>query len=135
MLALRSDINDLLRELITLGCVEISEPGDLLNDPEIAACVEIETVDLQQFNAGKDSINALGTESTLLLRSWTPAAAESSLLSVLSRHTCAWESHFPRPEELPGAPIKLRFPKLFGPFFRRKGKPFDPLAIAAQNAI
>ena len=51
LLVSRTDKESLLRELILLGCVEVSEPDDLLDDPEFAELVVRENADLERYRA------------------------------------------------------------------------------------
>ncbi len=45
--AVRSQKEDLLRELLLLGCVEVSEPEELLSNPQISMIVKRETSELE----------------------------------------------------------------------------------------
>jgi V/A-type H+-transporting ATPase subunit I len=47
--AVRSQKEELLRELMLLGCVEISEPEELLCDPQIARLTQRETGELEKY--------------------------------------------------------------------------------------
>ena len=51
LLISRADKEDLLRELMLLGCVEVSEPDGLLEDAELAALVACERAGLDQCRA------------------------------------------------------------------------------------
>jgi V/A-type H+-transporting ATPase subunit I len=58
--AVRSQKDDLLRELMLLGCVEVSEPESLLADPEVALMARRETSALEKHKADSALIrNAL----------------------------------------------------------------------------
>jgi len=52
----RADKDDVLRELMLLGCVEVSEPDELLGDPELANLVVRESSDLEQFRSEHASL-------------------------------------------------------------------------------
>ena len=56
LLAVRSQREDLLKELMLLGCVEISDPQMLLEDHELASLVKIETSELGKFRQEYESL-------------------------------------------------------------------------------
>jgi V/A-type H+-transporting ATPase subunit I len=47
--AVRSQKDDLLRELMLLGCLELSEPEALLSDPQVAMIARRETSELEKY--------------------------------------------------------------------------------------
>jgi len=51
LLVSRTDREDILRELMLLGCVEVSEPDELMSDPEVSALVERENAELDRHKA------------------------------------------------------------------------------------
>ena len=51
LLASRSDKETLLQDLVLLGCVEVSEPDSLLDDPDIASLVSRENAELELYRA------------------------------------------------------------------------------------
>lgn len=51
LLISRADREDVLRDLLLLGCVEVSEPDALLADPEFAAAVEIENAESDRYRS------------------------------------------------------------------------------------
>jgi V/A-type H+-transporting ATPase subunit I len=58
--AVRSQKDELLRELMLLGCLEISEPEALLSDPQVAMLVKRETSELEKYRGYSAQIaNAL----------------------------------------------------------------------------
>jgi V/A-type H+-transporting ATPase subunit I len=55
--AVRSQKEELLRELMLLGCVEVSEPEALLCDPQIAMIAQRETSDLEKYRGYSARMN------------------------------------------------------------------------------
>ena len=53
-----------------------------------------------------------GTDSTLLLEGWMPAAREEELAEVFERFDCAWDSSEPEEDEYPQVPVQLKNNKL-----------------------
>ena len=51
LLSSRADREDILRELLLMGCVEVSEPDELLEDSEFNALVGRENAELDRYNA------------------------------------------------------------------------------------
>ena len=127
LIIVREDLQRVLTELIRLGCVEVTDPEDLLENPLMNSLVEREIVNLDSYNANLDSIALLGTHSTMLLAGWLPARSEPELAAQLSKYLCAWEILSPSFEEQEKIPVKLRLPKLFGLLYRGEGKPFNPI--------
>jgi V/A-type H+-transporting ATPase subunit I len=56
LIALRSQKDELLRELMLLGCVQVSEPEDLLANPEITAIAARETSELELYRANRANL-------------------------------------------------------------------------------
>ena len=56
LLVSRADKEDILRELMLLGRVEVSEPDDLLGDPEFADVVERENAELDRYRSDHASL-------------------------------------------------------------------------------
>ena len=54
----RSDVANVLRELILLGCVEVSEPAELREDEELADFFKREDADIESCRADFDVITA-----------------------------------------------------------------------------
>lgn len=54
--AVRSQKEDLLSDLMRLGCVELSEPASLLNDPELLSMLKNETSDLEIYRSEHQSL-------------------------------------------------------------------------------
>ena len=127
LLIIRDDIDSILRELILLGCVEVSEPDLKLDNPEIDKLVSRETVELNDYNTNQEKLALLGTTSTLLLSGWIPASSKPDLISRLTDHVCAWEIEDPSPDELENVPVKLFCPGFFGKMRLGGRRPFTPL--------
>ena len=128
MIIFRADKDALFRELILLGCIDVSAPDKLLEGAELNALVDIETIELEQYRANREKLAAHGTDYTLLITGWLPSKSEPKLLDVLSKYVCAWDIQNPSPDEYNDIPVKLKWPKIFGIFYRESGKPFSPLA-------
>jgi len=71
----------------------------------------------------------LGTDYTLILTGWTPAASENVLIQKLSQYTCAWQISDPSHGEGENVPIKLTGPKFLGKFNKDGGKQFQPMTV------
>jgi V/A-type H+-transporting ATPase subunit I len=80
LIGLRAQKNDLLRELMLIGCVEVSEPEDLLSHPEIASLTRRETSQLEQFR--------------------TDYAAVSRALDIIKRYAPVKTSPFARRQDV-----------------------------------
>ena len=124
----REDFESILRELILLGCVEVSGPLDLTENKDSAPCFSYETFALDQLSANLDSIELLGTRHTLLFSGWTTVRSESQLISKLNNYICAWEIEDLSTEDTLIAPVDLCCPNLFGKLRRGGRKQFAPLA-------
>ena len=124
----RGDIENILRELTNLGCVEISEPPDLIDNQDLASCFAREMIALDQFGANLDNIELYGTRHALLLSGWIPVRYEADLASRLNDHLCAWALEEPANDEIINVPIDLCCPGIFGKLRRGGRKQFSPLA-------
>jgi V/A-type H+-transporting ATPase subunit I len=80
LIGLRAQKDDLLRELMLIGCVEVSEPEDLLSHPEIASLTRRETSQLEQFR--------------------TDYAAVSRALDIIKRYAPVKTSPFARRQDV-----------------------------------
>ena len=127
LLATRRDMDNVLLDLIDLGCVEVSEPDALPDDTEIQDFVSCEVIEIDNLGANIESLVLLGTRHTLLLCGWVPSKSAGDLLSRLSNYLCAWEIVDPLPDERELVPVKLRCPGFFGKFRLAGRKPFRPL--------
>lgn len=129
LIILRKDLEEILNELLLLGCAEPAERGDLLADAELAALGGPEDIELSKYRANKERITLFGTEYTILLTGWVPASSENELLANLSKYMIAWDFQYPSPDEYGKAPVQLKMPKISRIFYRGAGKPFTPLSI------
>ena len=132
LLIARKDFDNVLREIIHLGCVEVSEPDKLLEDPELASLVKRENFELDTYDTNRENLVLLGTHYTLLLTGWTPSQSEPNLTSILSNYICAWEFKDLSPGEKEIAPVRLCCPKFFRKFRLAGRKEFEPLATKDQ---
>jgi len=127
LIVARTDFENVLHELILLGCVEITDPDEFWDNPELSGLAVRDVVTLDKFHASQDSIVILKTQYTALLTGWVAVRSEPSLTAQLSKFICAWEFEPPQPDGHDNPPVKLRWPKLFGVFYKGGGKTFDPL--------
>jgi len=127
--ASRGDMENVLRELILLGCVEVYDPEDLPDDLGISNAVWREAFELEEYNATSERIVLLATEYTFLLYGWFAAGSEPGLSARLSDYTCAWETSDLTPDEFDVAPAKLCCPGFFGKMRLSGRKLFDPLRV------
>ena len=132
ILVTREDMESFFTELVSLGCVEITEAEDFPADSELHALVKREIVDLTPFNANKDSISVLGTKYTVSLTGWLPSHCEPGLLPLLKNCMCAWELSDPSADELDIAPIELSCPWFFGKYRLAGRKLFAPLRLSSE---
>lgn len=132
LLASREDMENILRDLILLGCVDVSEPDALLEGQELTSGAKLEILALDQLNANRDSIVLIGTHYTLSLSGWMAAGAEAELLSVLGNYVCAWSIENPTPDEFSNMPVDLCCPDFLGKLRRRGRRKFDPLMAAGH---
>jgi len=125
----RADLEPVLREILQLGCVEVSEPDEPGESLEQSSAVTLEAVNLSGTGANRERIVMLGTEYTIILTGWISPRMEADLESLLKKYTCAWEIELPSPDELETAPVILRFPWFFGTLRGKNRRLFTPLAI------
>jgi len=127
LLTTRDDIESILRDLILLGCVEVSEPDEFYEGTELVQAIRPESFSLAEYGANKDSLILLGTQYTLLLIGWVPDQSKPELVSMLSERVCAWEIVDPSPDEKPNVPVQLRCHWFFGELRLGSRRSFDPL--------
>ena len=133
LLAVRDEMENVLRELINLGCVDVYDPVDLLEDHEIISVATKEIVSIDQLCASRDSIAMLGTQYTLMLSGWMSARSEADLQTKLTNHLCAWEISDPTPDEADVAPVDLCCPGFFGKLRSGGRKQFSPLKTGIKS--
>ena len=124
----RADFENVLRDIIIMGCLEATAPDEFQPFDDSGAIPIRETVELEKYSAHQDTISVIGTQYALSLTGWITARSEQELVSQLSKYICAYEIENPSQDELADVPIKLRWPKLFGIFKKNAGKQFCPLA-------
>jgi len=127
LIAAHTDFENVLHELILLGCVEITDPDELFRNPELGGLTTREIVTLDRFNANRDSIAVHKTQYTVLLTGWIAVRSEVAFSEQMSKFICAWEFESPQPNERDSVPVKLRWPKLFKAFNKDGRKEFNPL--------
>ena len=123
----RSDIVNVISELLYLECVEPIEPELTLDPPELTPLVKREVMELDAYGANKDSITLLATQYTYSLTGWLPAQSEYALASVLSGFTCSWVVEDPHPNDYENIPVLIKVPQLFGKLRSGGRRVFDPL--------
>jgi hypothetical protein len=133
LIVLRADLDDVIRDMILIGCIDVGDPGELLEDRELAKYVWREEISLEQLQANKGNLPALATNYTILLTGWIPAVSESRLLLKLSKYICASEIADPSPDEYNKIPVKLKWPNLFGRFYKNSQNLFSPLAKKSES--
>jgi len=122
-----ADLVNIISELIDLECVEPIEPEVTFEPPELASFVKREVMELDSYDANKESISLLMTQYTYILAGWMPAEFESELASVLSGFTCAWSYDDPLPNESDDLPVYIKYPQVFGKLRSGGRKVFEPL--------
>ena len=118
---------EIIRDIINLGCVDVSDVDDLLSAEGLDALVSREVYPIIEYDANRESVELLATKSTYTLIGWIPARCESVVKSMLSSHICAWELESPSPDEMANAPIDLIRPKLFNKLRSKNRRIISPL--------
>ena len=135
ILAAREDMENILSELMLLGCADISEPDDLPEDFGPASDVMREIINLDGQSANRESISVLGTRYTLSLSGWMTAKSETELVSKLADYVCAWDIADQAPGDSDKVPVVQRCPGFFGKLRRGGRNRFDPLKSSVQLPI
>ena len=123
-----SDIVNVISELIDLECVEPIDPELTLDPPELTDLVKREVIELDGFEANKDSLLLLTTQYTYTLTGWMPAEYESLLASALAGFTCSWTVEDPFPYDYDTIPVHVKYPQVFGKFRSGGRRVFEPLS-------
>ena len=123
-----SDIVNVLSELIDLECVEPIEPEVTLDPPELTELLKREIMELDVYEANKNSITLLSTQYTYILIGWMPGEFEPELSSALSGFTCSWTVEDPFPYDYDDIPVYMKYPQLFGKLRSGGRRVFDPLS-------
>jgi len=129
----REDIENILRELIALGCFEVSEPHDLLAGLKLPPGFSLEILPIDHLGAGKESIELLGTQHTIMLSGWITSRSEASVESKLENSNCTWEIEIPSAEESMHTPVDLCCPNFFGKLRRGGRRQFVPLVTKTRK--
>jgi len=116
LIVARSEIDRFLKDLVLLGCLEVSDPDYPPEESSPAPFLRPVILDLDKLDANRDSMTLLGTEYTLILYGWLPARSENALVAMLAGYSCAWDIEELAPDDYDSAPAVLSFPKLFGKF-------------------
>jgi len=122
------DIVSIISELIILECVEPIVPEISLDPPELTELVRREVMELDDYDANKESITLLATQYTYTLVGWIPAEYESELSSILSEFEVAWVFEDPHPYDYDDIPVHIKYPQLFGKLRSGGRRVFEPLA-------
>jgi len=123
-----SDIVNIISELIMLECVEPLEPEITLDPPELTDLVRREVMELDDYDANKESIVLLATQYTYTLVGWIPAEYEAELSSILTEFECAWIFEDPHPYDYDNIPVHIKYPQLFGKLRSGGRRVFEPLS-------
>ena len=133
LISAREAMESILRDLIDLGCIDVSEQTDLLGNIESSAGVARESYCLRELDANYENLEMLGTQHTLMLFGWAAASSETALKSKLNNHICAWEIDDPSPDESANAPVKLCCPFFFGKLRMGGHRSFAPLVQSTKH--
>jgi len=128
LIVAQSDIVNVISELIHLECVEPVEPELTLDPPELTDLVKREIIELDGFEANKDSIQLLTTQYTYTLVGWMPADSEQELSAALSAFTCSWTIDDPFPYDYDDIPVLIKYPQMFGKLRSGGRRVFEPLS-------
>jgi vacuolar-type H+-ATPase subunit I/STV1 len=128
LIVAHTDIVSVISELITLECVEPIEPEITLDPPELTDLVGREIMELDVYEANKESITLLTTQYTYTLIGWVPEEFEPELTMFLSRYTCSWSLEDPHPYNYDEIPVIVKYPQVFGKFRSGGRRVFEPLA-------
>ena len=122
-----SDIVSVISELIDLECVEPLEPELTLEPPGINDLIKVESMELDAFEASRDSITLLSTQFTYILTGWIPADYEPDLITALSGFLCSWTLDDPFPYDYDNIPVQIKYPQVFGKMRSGGRRVFEPL--------
>jgi len=128
LIVAHSDMVNILFELIDLECVEPIEPELTMDPPELTDLIKREVMDLESYEANKESLLLLATQYTYTLMGWVPAEFEPELASVLSGFTCSWSFDDPFPYDYDDIPVYIKYPQLFGKLRSGGRRVFEPLS-------
>ena len=127
LLSTREEMGNVMRELIHLGCVDVSEPDELAYGPELQDFLKLEEFMLDELSANRERLVLIGTQYTLLLTGWLTQRSAQILISRLPHYFCAWALEDPSPDEREIIPVELCCPGFFGKLRLAGRKRFAPL--------
>jgi len=116
ILVVREDLKNLLRELISLGLIQLTEPEEWHDASTPHGMVKREVIDITDYGANLDTLSALGTHFTIYFTGWIQSKSEPEMVKMLKNHTCAWCLGEPTPDEALLAPVELRFPQFLSKY-------------------
>jgi vacuolar-type H+-ATPase subunit I/STV1 len=122
------DIVNVISELISLECFEPLEPEVTLDPPELTDLLRREVMELDVYEANKESLVLLATQYTYTMTGWVPGQFEPALTTMLSGFTCSWSIEDPRQDESLEIPIFMKHPQVFGRLRSGGRRVFEPLA-------
>jgi len=128
LIVAHTDIVSIISELIILECVEPIEPELTLDPPELTDLVRHEVMELDDYDANKESIVLLATQYTYTIVGWIPAEFEQEINMVLSDFQCAWSVEDPHPYDYDSIPVYIKYPQLFGKLRSGGRRVFEPLS-------
>jgi vacuolar-type H+-ATPase subunit I/STV1 len=123
-----SDIVNVISELMYLACVEPLEPELTLDPPELTELLRREVMELDAYEANRESITLLATQYTYTLIGWMPEQCESELSASLSQFACSWAIEDPFPYNYDEIPVLLKHPQFFGKLRSGGRRVFEPLS-------
>jgi len=128
LIVAHSDIVNVISELIDLECFEPIEPELTLDPPDLTDLLKHEVMELDVYEANRDSITLLATQYTYTLIGWVSDEFEPELAMFLSRFTCCWSIEDPHPYDYDQIPILIKYPQVFGKLRSGGRKVFEPLS-------
>ena len=144
VIALKTELPDVIAAVRAIGCTQVTFPGVTGTAREnidrcraaLAALAEEKQALTERITAQGGAAAALrlsadrmaaevsraeaierlsGTDSVVALEGWCPAPEEEKLKAVLAEFDCAWELSDPAPEEYPEVPVTLKNSKVVTP--------------------
>ena len=114
ILFMKKDLDAILSDLIETEIMDVAE-AVLPEDTYFDSYLKVETINIEEYEANRETITLLATNKTYYLTGWIWIKAEQAFIELVSKYICAWEVINPTKEELTGAPIMLIRPQfLFG---------------------
>jgi len=123
-----SDIVNIISELMYLECVEPMEPELTLDPPELTDLIRREVMELDVYEANKESLMLLATQYTYILMGWVPDEFEVELTTMFQGFTCSWIFEDPHPYDYDNIPVYIKHPQVFGKLRSGGRRVFEPLS-------